>query len=53
MGVQLVCDSCRKPVLSAIPLVLSQNPTQIGKTICLACLRKQLDRLEEPAEGVE
>ena len=53
MGVQLICDSCKKPVLSAVPLIMSQNPTAIGGTICLVCLRKRMDRLETPEESSE
>jgi hypothetical protein len=46
MGVQLVCDACKRPVLSAIPTISGQTPTAISGAICLRCLRERMDRLE-------
>jgi hypothetical protein len=48
MGIQLICDSCHKPVLSVIPIVTQQNPTAISGGICIICLREKMDRLPDP-----
>lgn len=46
MGLQLVCDSCHKPVLSALLLAGAQNPQSVSH-VCIRCVRDRMDQLGE------
>jgi hypothetical protein len=50
VGVQLVCDHCKRSVLSVVPIILAQNPTAIGGGYCFRCIA---ERLESEKNAIE